>query len=383
MNGDEIIDTDAAEPTEELTGSLDAIIAGNADSINVDDKGGVTPTNTENDDGKSVEAGDDFIDQNANPEGDKNDEGETPDASAAAKTNEKGEETTEGRSRLYLNHLPEHRRELIRILAENPDMSEEQAIAKLKGKETTEGDGSSEALSYDELPTSEKITVDEARLKEISAQLLEKDELMVRDDEWKKLYQENQELVSRIASNKAIAAVEQTRTTEKRASIEQQENEFLDKLEADYPDLKDESTDLWAAVAGRAQQINNMIQQGKPLPAGFDASDVFALRRQIVEEQHQRLTGKAPEAKPGAQGAKQADEGGAKKRPIPGSAGRAAAQARPVIGQDAVNPTVKLAQAKTVDEYVQGLNAIIKGGAVEASDDDDVFVGGRRFELVS
>jgi hypothetical protein len=166
------------------------------------------------------------------------------------------------RKRIYTQHLPEERRELLKILADNPLLEPEDAkriiAERAKGKEAEEN--------------TDELKVAKSRLDEVMAEIRMQDAKWQRDEvedsptNYLKLAEERDALL------KSVAVMETERALEERGekASRQQFEESWDANEArankDFPGLDDPTSELYEACAGRSSAIEAIIDKGGKPP---------------------------------------------------------------------------------------------------------------------
>lgn len=273
-------------------------------------------------------------------------------AKAAQETTEKPKEQVESeperQRRLYLEGLEPKRRLELEIAARFPNMDLDDVKA-LAAKQIS----ASPAVEQDEPSYADRLKASTDRLAEVQAAIREQDKRFrrVEDDEdplnYDKLAIERDELLADIPSLRLMAENEESR----RESI----NESFADAEARaivlVPDLADDTTEMFALVAGRTEQLVSMANSGKALPKiSIEGKDVVLDPNDpefpylVAYEQHVKAeTGKskAPEAKPGAKEAEKPTPARSI-APAPASSASAAANRAPVEGQENIGqPSLK------------------------------------------
>jgi hypothetical protein len=262
------------------------------------------------------------------------------------------ESESERTRRIYLEGLEPKRRLELEIASRFPkmDLADVAAIAakQIEESPTTER----------EEPTAlEKLNASRDRLTEIQAALRDQDRRFVRVEEdgdplnYDKLAIERDELLAEIPSLQL--------SVESEAAREDAVYEEFAKAEAEaialLPDLANDESEAFAAVAGRTEQIVSMVKSGKnPPKAVIDGKDVVLDPNKpdfpylVALEFHSKSQAgkKAPEAKPGAKEAVTLTPARSI-APAPVSSAAVATNKAPVEGQPIGTPSL-VEQARRV-----------------------------------
>ena len=219
-----------------------------------------------------------------------------------AQEQEKPEEAA--RKRVYTGHLDPVQSEVMRLVAEYPGTTfadaEVMARRLLGEAEPVADDGT---VAYDDLDPAQKLEVDEADLKEVEDQIIEKDRIGLRDEEWEDLTRKRNGLHTSIAINRHEATQEQVKSNDWQRDFEAAEAQVIQE----FPDINNVKSELYYLVSARTQQLVELSKTGEA-PDWYNPTDPAALRRIAVEAQ-ERLTGvkkeSVLEAKPSTNDAEQ------------------------------------------------------------------------------
>lgn len=278
---------------------------------------------------------------------------------------------TEDRKRAYLGHITDPvTLQAIQLIEANPKLSlakaEELAKQALGIEENShqEDDGT---VSYDDLPLTEKIEFDTVEFKEISQQIIEKERLGIHDDEWETLVVKKDELSRVIAKNELRLEMLNERNEADAKAVAETQRDAINVIEStekelavQYPDLEDEDSLLYAAVSNASTRLMERYEDGKA-PDWFKPASPDSMRR-IVQEQHERITGKkAPVAKPGAAEAS-ASTHARLKGPVAAKPAHAVAQLRS-IPESGITTTPQIIVSGNDDDFMASLDGLIAGKA--------------------
>ncbi len=250
----------------------------------------------------------------ANDDAEKRASAESAAAAAAAAAEEAAKAKAEAEAakevdhksrREYISHLPTLRQEEIRIAAANPDLPLDQVSALAKA--------SVEAIGKEERSEPSELETVEARLAEIKAELNSRDAKWERGDDYADLQNERDRLLDSAQALKLEKLVAERELNAQKQSFDEgwEASEALANKE--FPDLTDSTSDMFAAVAGRNEQITALMESGRPFPViELDGNKVTLdpndpkFPMLVAREQAIKLGKKAPEAKPGAKEASHA-----------------------------------------------------------------------------
>jgi len=282
------------------------------------------------------------------------------------------------RKRVYTGHLDPVQSEVMRLVAEYPGTSfadAEVMARKLLGAEPLDDDGT---VSYDDLHPSQKLEVDEADLKEIEDQLIEKDRIGLRDEEWEDLTRKRNGLHTSIAINRHESAQELAKSNDWQRSFESAESQII----SEFPDVDNVESELYYLVSARTQQLVELSKNGKA-PDWYNPTDPAALRRIAVEAQ-ERLTGvkkeSVLEAKPSTNEAEQRSQATKKIGGLPSSASisQVVNRTAPGITQDS---GVNLDPDASDSDFLSSLSNIIGGNKSQGAG-RQIAARPSRFQLV-
>jgi hypothetical protein len=311
-----------------------------------------------------------------------------PQPAEAAKTEEvEGEESGSesrpaDRNRVYLGNITDPvTLEAMHILERNPklSMSKAEELAKqtlgIVDENPADDDGT---VSYDDLPLVEKIEFDKAEFKDISQQLIEKDRIGLHDEEWETLVNKKDELNRAIAKNELrLEMLEDKQTTEADRFAAEQEatlaiiEETEAELAEEFPDLADEDSLLYAGVKNQTERLRAKYDKGEA-PDWFNLKSPEAMKR-IVQEQHNRITGKStPVAKPGV--TEVGNRTHQAKGPVAAKPTNSIAQLRSIPGSE-VGTRPRIVASGSDDDFLASLDDVIAGKATPPSRSS-------RFEIV-
>lgn len=253
---------------------------------------------------------------------------------AAAEAQRIKDEAGEGRKRIYTGHLPPERQREIAIAANNPDMPLEQ-VRELAAQGKEELEEQAPATARDELEAAK------ARYAELDKDLIQCDKDFVRpvgekpeDFDWDRAVTERSALLLKITELAPVVAQEALNANSYESTWSQAEAEAAKLL----PGVDDESTDAYAACAGRTAQIVALESAKKPLPK-VEINGVKHVMDPsnpnfpylVAHEQAQKLgIVKASEAKPDAPEAKPPVK---RLSPVPGGQTQSVTKLAPVEGQ--------------------------------------------------
>lgn len=294
----------------------------------------------------------------------------------AAKTEEVEEEGSGSesrpaeRNRVYLGNIKDPvTLEAMHILERNPtlSMSKAEEIAKqtlgIVDEKPENDDGT---VSYDDLPLTEKIEFDKAEFKDISQQLIEKDRIGLHDEEWETLVNKKDELNRTIAKNELrLEMQDEYQQTESQRLAAEQET-ALSAIEAteaelakEFTDLEDEESPLYAMVKNQSERLMSQYAEGKA-PDWFKPTSPEAMKR-IVQEQHNRITGKStPVAKPGV--TEVGNRTHQAKGPVAAKPTNSIAQLRSIPGSE-VETRPRIVATGSDDDFLNSLDDVIAGKA--------------------
>lgn len=256
--------------------------------------------------------------------------------------------------REYISHLPTLRQEEIRIAAANPDLPLDQVSALAKA--------SVEAASKGEPDEPSELETVEARLAEIKAELNSRDAKWERGNDYSDLQAERDRLLDSAQSLRLEKLIAERELNAQKQSFDEgwETSEALANKE--FPDLADPTSDMFAAVAGRNEQITALMESGRPFPVIELDGDKVTLDPNnpkfpmlVAREQAIKLGKKAPEAKPGAKEASHA----VKPRVIsgvPASSGNVSVRDK---ADGDIEPGLKDRMASVADDA--GLDEVLKG----------------------
>ena len=282
---------------------------------------------------------------------------------AAAEAQRIKDEAGEGRKRIYTGHLPPERQREIAIAAKNPDMPLEQ-VRELASKGDEEFEQVAPATALDELEAAK------ARYAELDKDLIQCDKDFVRpvgekpeDFDWDRAVTERSALLLKITELAPVVAQEKLTANSYDSTWKEAEAAAAEIL----PDIGDETSDAYAACAGRTAQIVALDSAGKALPKVVidgrshvmdPANPNFPYL--VAHEQAQKLgIVKASEAKPDATEVKPPVK---RLSPVPGGQAQSVTKLAPVEGQQ-TKPTLK--------ERVAGVKTMADLDKFLAEPDDD------------
>lgn len=274
------------------------------------------------------------------------------------------------RNRVYLGNIKDPvTLEAMHILERNPtlSMSKAEEIAKqtlgIVDEKPENDDGT---VSYDDLPLTEKIEFDKAEFKDISQQLIEKDRIGLHDEEWETLVNKKDELNRTIAKNELRLEMqaERQQTESERLATEQEAS--LSAIEAaeaelaeEFSDLADEESPLYAMVKNQSERLMSQYAEGKA-PDWFKPTSPEAMKR-IVQEQHDRITGKkTPVAKPGV--TEVGNRTHQAKGPVAAKPTNSIAQLRSIPGSE-VETRPRIVATGSDEDFLNSLDDVIAGKA--------------------
>ncbi len=269
------------------------------------------------------------------------------------------------RNRVYLGKITNPVTiEAMHLVERNPDLtlSKAEELAKQALGITDEKPSDDGTVSYDDLPLAEKIEFDKAEFGEISQQLIEKERIGLHDEEWETLVNKKDELNRTIAKNELrLEMLEDKQATESDRLAAQQEADLstIEATEAElakeFSDLNDEESLLYAAVKNRTERLMSQYNEGKS-PDWFKPTSPEAMKR-IVQEQHDRITGKStPVAKPGVTEA--GDRTHQAKGPVAAKPAHSIAQLRSIPGAE-VNQRPRIVASGNDDDFLASLDDVI------------------------
>lgn len=290
-------------------------------------------------------------------------EQEAQTAAAAEEAQRVKDEAGEGRKRIYTGHLPPERQREIAIAAKNPDMPLEQ-VRELAAQGKEELEAAAPVTARDELEAAK------ARYAELDKDLIQCDKDFVRpvgekpeDFDWDRAVTERSALLLKITELAPVVAQEALNANSYDTTWKEAEGAAAELL----PDIGDETSDAYAACAGRTAQIVALDSAGKALPKVVidgkshvmdPANPNFPYL--VAHEQAQKLgIVKAPEAKPGATEVKPAVK---RLTPVPGGQTQSVTKLAPVEGQ-----RTKL----TLQERASGMKTMADLDKFLAEPDDD------------
>lgn len=296
---------------------------------------------------------------------------------AAAEAQRVKDEAGEGRKRIYTGHLPPERQREIAIAANNPDMPLEQ-VRELAAQGNEELEGAAPVTARAELEAAK------ARYAELDKDLIQCDKDFVRpvgekpeDFDWDRAVTERSALLLKITELAPVVAQEDLNANSYDSTWSQAEAEAAKLL----PGVDDESTDAYAACAGRTAQIVALESANKPLPKVVIDGRSHVMDPSnpnfpylVAHEQAQKLgIVKASEAKPDAPEAKPPVK---RLSPVPGGQTQSVTKLAPVEGQ-----RTKL----TLQERASGMKTMADLDKFLAEPDDDsqgfAFDGRRQFVI--
>lgn len=275
------------------------------------------------------------------------------------------------RKRAYLGHITDPvTLQAIQLIEANPKLSLAKAeeLAKqalgIDDKANPEDDGT---VSYDDLPLAEKINFDTSEFNEISQQIIEKERLGIHDDEWETLVGKKDQLGRTIAKNELrLEMLSEQMADEAKIIAENQEEAIKiieateEELSAEFPDLIDEDSLLYAAVSQASNRMMSKYAEGNA-PDWFKPTSPESMKR-IVQEQHERITGKkTPVAKPGV--AEVSASAHRSKGPVPAKPTHAVAQLRSIPGST-ITTSPQIVASGSDDDFLASLDDVIAGKTV-------------------
>lgn len=255
-------------------------------------------------------------------------------ATAAAEAQRIKDEAGEGRKRVYTGHLPPERQREIAIAAKNPDMPLEQ-VRELASRGDEEREEATPITARDELEAAK------ARYAELDTDLIQCDKDFVRpigekpeDFDWDRAVKERSALLLKITELAPVVAQEKQTANSYDSTWKEAEGAAAELL----PDIGDETSDAYAACAGRTAQIVALDSAGKTLPKVVidgrshvmdPANPNFPYL--VAHEQAQKLgiVKEASVAKPDATEAKPAVK---RLSPVPGGQAQSVTKLAPVEG---------------------------------------------------
>jgi hypothetical protein len=286
------------------------------------------------------------------------------------------------RNRVYLGNITDPvTLEAMHLLERNPklSMSKAEELAKqalgITEEKTPDDDGT---VSYDDLPLAEKIEFDKAEFKEISAQIIEKQRIGLHDEEWETLVGKKDELTSTIAKNEVRLELLEDKESSESARLASEQEASLATIEAteaelakEFTDLGDEDSLLYAAVKNQSERLMGQYVEGKA-PDWFKPTSPESMKR-IVQEQHNRITGKStPVAKPGV--TEVGNRTHQAKGPVAAKPTHSIAQLRSIPGSE-VETRPRIVASGSDDDFLSSLDDVIAGKATPPSRSS-------RFEIV-
>lgn len=288
-----------------------------------------------------------------------------------AKEEESGSESRPAdRNRVYLGNIKDPVTiEAMHIIGRNPtlSMSKAEEIAKqtlgIVDEKPERDDGT---VSYDDLPLTEKIEFDKAEFKDISQQLIEKDRIGLHDEEWETLVNKKDELNRTIAKNELRLEMQAERQQTESERIATEQETALSAIEAteaelakEFTDLADEESPLYAMVKNQSERLMSQYAEGKA-PEWFKPTSPEAMKR-IVQEQHDRITGKkTPVAKPGV--TEVGNRTHQAKGPVAAKPTNSIAQLRSIPGSE-VETRPRIVASGSDDDFLASLDDVIAGKA--------------------
>lgn len=305
------------------------------------------------------------------------------------KTEEKTEEVKPGsesgpketRDRAYLGHLDALKAETIKLVSAYPALSfsDAEAMAR-KALGVTESEADDGTVAYEDLPASAKLEVDQADLKDIEDQLIEKDRIGLRDEEWEDLSRKRNDLHASIAINRHDSAQEQARSNDWNKSFESAEAQIIQE----FPDVANVESDLYYLVDAKTRQLVELSKQGRA-PEWYNPTDPAALRRIVVEAKGY-LEGtpqkSALEAKPNANGAEQRSQSTEKIGGVPSSASLSQVVTNRSAAGIVQDERVQLDPNADDADFLAALSGIIRGGKTQGAPARSEGVRPSRFHLV-
>lgn len=298
-------------------------------------------------------------------------------------TKEPGSETgpKETRDRVYLGHLDALKAETMKLASAYPALSfsDAEAMAKkaLGITDDVQDDGT---VLYSDLPPDAKLEVDEQDLKEVEDQIIEKDRIGLRDEEWETLCRKRNDLHASIAINRHDAAQEKAKASDWSRSFESAEAQVI----SEFPDVANVESELYFLVDAKTRQLVELSKQGKA-PDWYNPTDPAALRR-IVVEAKSRLDGTQPgksalEAKPSANGAEQRSQPTTKIGGLPSSASLSQVTNRAPAGI-VQEERVHLDPDASDSDFLASLQGIVSGSKSTQGSAKSTSVRPSRFQLV-
>jgi len=287
------------------------------------------------------------------------------------------------RNRVYLGNITDPvTLEAMHLLERNPklSMSKAEELAKQAlGINDDKGPDDDGTVSYDDLPITEKIEFDKAEFKDISQQLIEKERIGLHDEEWETLVNKKDELNRTIAKNELRLEMLEDKESSDSARIAAEQETALATIEAteaelakEFKDLADEESLLYAAVKNKTERLMGQYAEGKS-PDWFKPTSPEAMKR-IVQEQHDRITGKStPVAKPGV--TEVGNRTHQAKGPVAAKPAHSIAQLRSIPGSE-VETRPRLNVSGSDDDFLSSLDDVIADKATPHQR------GSSRFEIV-